>query len=386
MALVNPTLTHITESGEALERLANILSTASASFVPAEAKPLEVVLSHVDHQGMLSESLRLFPLMPVSNDGKVLDPFTAGGPLNIIAILNQPVGVQRESVLVYLSAQVARRVEIARLAGKPEEAQRIDQLMSQSDSATMNDVVDRLRHGWQEAAESIALQAASVGLQLRVRYLSTALPGREEVAQRMPTLRRAYNELAVFRGAVDRFVSYIASRGQIVGSSETPEALRVQLQQDIDLPSLRRSTAELIRDSLVVGNGYMAFGSSAVPGVYNLNPDTAIDPGDGQSVSPREGENPVAATHMRGLQQPQSLYGLGLAEVAVQCLQQQDIFAEIDHKMRDYEPNPDQIRATTELRDRTLANADARLRTVFSHMLGLPEPVASLYFDGRERL
>jgi hypothetical protein len=171
-----------------------------------------------------------------------------------------------------------------------------------------------------------------------------------------------------------------------------PEAIRAFVQQELGLGALRQYLAEVLRDALVTGNGYLAFGRTAPVSVYALRPDTAVDVGD-NTAAPEAGSPAVRALHLRGLEQPSSKYGLGVLELALYRLQQSDIFsasasfAKQVLEMPSLGEKHDWATRTLALCERVEADGDRRLQDVLAPMLTLlPEPVPDLYFEGRDRL
>lgn len=389
LVVAHPSDARVAQSREAL---VGVAAAIEAAVSPDQSlRELGVVLSHADHQGFLNARLHDFNLYPVDESG-VGDPFADGLPVRFVSVVNQPVAVQTESVITALSMLVARQAKMAAVRAGEAEVTDIDRVAAESDDIAHNQVVDVLRHGWRAAAEMVARQAVAAGFALRVRYEQVAVAAREDVARRMPTLRRAYNDLPIARDAVDRFVSAIAPRGQIVGGPEVPEAVRAFVQQELGLGSMRQYLAEVLRDALVTGNGYLAFGRAAPVAVYGLRPDTAVDLGDG-TAAPKADSPAVHALHLRGLEQPGSLYGLGVLELALSRLQQLDIFSQSAAFAKQVLATPshperhDWATRTLRLGERVEADGDRKLQEVLAPMLTLlPEPVPDLYFEGRDRM
>jgi hypothetical protein len=389
LVVAHPSDARVAQSREALTGVASVIEAAVPRDQPL--RELVVALSHADHQGFLNTRLHNFNLYPVVESG-VGDPFEAGLPVRFVSVVNQPVAVQTESVITALSTLVARQAKMASIRSGEADVTDIDRITAETDEIAHNQVVDVLRHGWRSAAETVARQAVVAGFTLRVRYEQAAVAAREDLAGRMPALRRAYNDLPVARDAVDRFVSAIAPRGQVIAGPEVPEAVRAFAQQELGLGSLRQYLAEVLRDALVTGNGYLAFGRTAPVAVYALRPDTAVDLGDG-TAAPETGSAAVRAVHLRGLEQPGSRYGLGVLELALYRLQQSDIFSASASFAKQVLETPslwekhDWATRTLALCERVEADGDRRLQDVLAPMLTLlPEPVPDLYFQGRDRL
>jgi hypothetical protein len=388
--VADPSPARVAQSQQALSEVARAVNEASSRS--QNLKPLNVVLGHLDHQGFLATNLQTFHLSPVNDDGTVDDPFTAEKPITFASIVNQPVAIQVESIITSMSKLVARQAQLKRVKSDNADVSEIDIAMAETDEIAHNQIVDVLRHGWRAAAEMLARQAGNAGFVLDVSYDHVLVGSREAVVQRMPALRRAYNSLPIARDAVDRFVSSIAPRGLIVAPPEVPEAVRAFAQQEMHLGFYRQYLAHALRDALVTGNGYLAFTSIPPFSVFNLRPDDAVDAGRGM-VLPKTGEPAVNALHLRGLDQPNSIHGLGILELALPNLQSADVFRESSlfaHKVLEtpslYDRH-DWAHRTLRLAERVEADSDKRLREAFAPMLTLlPEPVPNLYFEGRERL
>jgi hypothetical protein len=388
--VARPSDARVALSREALSSVASAIEAGSPGT--ESLRSLNVVLSHVDHQGFLNANLQSFNLYPVDENGAVGDPFAAELPVQFVSIVNQPVSVQTESIITALSTLVARQAQMMAIIANKTDISDIDRVAAERDDIAHNQIVDVLRHGWRAAAEMVARQAVAVGFALRVRYEQVPVPTREGVAQRMPALRRAYNTLPIARDAVDRFVSSIAPRGQIVAPPDVPEAVRAFVQQELGLGSFRQFLAEALRDGLVTGNGYLAYSSTPPFAVYGLRPEKAVDLGSGRAAAEADAPG-VDALHLRGFEQPGSRYGLGILELALSRLQQLDVFGESTAFARRVLETPslsqhhDWAVRTLRLAERVEADGNQKLQVVFAPMLTLlPEPVPNLYFEGRDRM
>jgi hypothetical protein len=192
------------------------------------------------------------------------------------------------------------------------------------------------------------------------------------------------------REAIDRFVSAIAPSLELRAPPGTPETIETKMRQDLALGSMNQYLAQALRDAFVVGNGYVAF-TSDPPAVYNLRPDLAA-PGDSDLVAPRAGEKPVPAMHLRGLEQPGSVYGLGLVELALMALMQQETFDILVDRAQKFLASSDTnarewASRTQALAERGRAANEKGLQETFSPLLTFtPAPVSDLYFPGAEEL
>jgi hypothetical protein len=390
VVVAHPSPVHLERSSEALSRVAATVGAATAAS--PSLRSLDIILSHANHQGLLSSRVFVFHLAPVTPDGEVHDPFEDGVPVKYIFFSNQPVATQVESAIVTMSKLVARQAHIARIKAGHADISDIDLRMVELDDVAQNQVIDVLRYGWHAAAEMVARQAEAARFALNVTYSPAAAPTREDVSLRIAALRRCYNLLPTAKEAVDRFVSAIAPRWQIVAPPEVPEAVRASTQQHFALGALNHHLAETLRNAFVVGNGYLAFNTAPPFPVYNLRPEDAVDQGNG-TAAPLHGRPAVHALHLRGLEQPGSVYGLGALELALPYLQQLDVFVEAATFARKILATPsqankhDRANQYLELAERTKASAQEMLRQVYAPIFQfLPDPAPNLYFEGRDKL
>jgi hypothetical protein len=332
----------------------------------------------------------------VHDDGTIASPLDRSSaekwpPVRFIMVINQAVSVQVEKAISMISMLVARQKHIADVVERNADATELDREVAATDAIATNEVADVLRHGWRAGAELVARQAIDAGFRLQVSYEADAVRSREELNRRGGALRRAYNELPLARNAVDRFVSGLASGLILRAPPGTPESIQTMVSQRLSLGSYKQYMAQALRDAFVTGNGYLAFTETDPPAAYNLRPTEAEPAGD-HMVTPRAGAKPVRALHLRGMLQPGVAYGLGLLEVALPALADEEMFAEILAKARPFEGSDigearEWARKTKEQADRSRAAHDRSLREMFSPLLAfLPEPEADLYFPGSEQL
>jgi hypothetical protein len=295
--------------------------------------------------------------------------------------------VQVRSLIQQLSMLVARQRHVANVIQSDNDATELDREVAETDELAKAGVVDVLRHGWRAGAELLVRQAFEAGFLLRVGFEPSAV-GSADLVRRALALRQAYNRLPVAREAVDRFVSATAPRLMIRSQPGTPESIQTTAKQFLDLGSIRYYLAQAERDAFVLGNGYVAFVSDP-RGVYNLRPEEAVPQGD-ELVLPRPGESPVRALHLTGMRQPGSLLGLGLLELALPALQQQEMFERITARAKQFESSPDPVAVEWAKKSFAMAERGAKaneqnLRDIFSPLLTLlPDPIADLYFSGFE--
>ncbi len=387
LVLAQPSPEHRTRSAESMTALASAASTPSPSV-----EPVDVVISHVDHQGFLSPHLYLFHLHALDDEGLAVDSLGELRRLHIAAVLNQPVARQVESMLSMLSQVAQRHLRHADLMEHQTEHGKIDIELAKVDEEASNAVVDVLRHGWRAAAAMVARNAAEIGMPLRVTYEPDPFPALDHTARRTPALRRAYNELELVRDAIDRVVALAAGGGMIVADSNTPERLRGFAQQHFELSSASQYFAQALRDGFALGNGYVTFTDAEPIGAYNLRPElTVLGPEEGGAYLDG-GATRVPVAHFKGVEQATSPYGVSLLEVILPILFQVDAFTEAAAFARqilaeDQEEGRLWAQRTVPQADRVLAAAADRIGEILAPLLQLPPPSSSgLYFAGSELL
>lgn len=97
LLLADPPAEHHRRAAEAITALAE---AATSPGKLGDLTALDVVVSHVDHQGLLSPLLYGFSYF--DDGGTQLDVVQEGGPVHFVAVLNQPVARQVESVTTLL--------------------------------------------------------------------------------------------------------------------------------------------------------------------------------------------------------------------------------------------------------------------------------------------
>ncbi|MGD0322021.1 MAG: hypothetical protein ABSC00_10555 [Acidimicrobiales bacterium] len=380
--VAHPSARNTRASEEALQTIASRITTQSSHG----DRTLDVVLTHLDHQGLLSPKLQLFNLLPVEN-GSVTSPFQVDEPVRFVALLNTPVSLQVESVLTSLSKLVTRQVNLTQVMAGRKDVSQIDLESSQWDAAAQNRVVDVLRHGWQVAGDSVAQAAGSEGFAIRVTYQRTAEPDLEIARSRLQALRRAYNRLTPVKDAVDRFVGVFSSSMQLRSHAQIPDSVIDAATEHMSLGHVRQCIAQAVRDQVVTGNGYVAFTQTEPITAYNLSPDTA-EVISKEKVRPTPGAEPLFALHLRGFNQLGNEYGLSLLEPVLQQLQLVEMFEDLAKRAEDI-PEPtrqsiDVFQGLPAMRERAQAQMEEAVSVIFSNFLSLPAPPPGLYFTGTE--
>lgn len=380
---------HASASTRALEELAARLS------VEGLGRTISVCLSHFRHKQMLAHNLHGFFVREFGEDEEPLDPFAVGAELRYGIVLNLPVELQRETALTFLNQLMYRQRRLAELEATGGSVHQIDLETARLDTTAVSEIADRLRYGWQAACEAVRLRCEEAGFGLQVRYEPDPVPSRDQIVRRMPYLRRIYNELAPVRESIDKIVSLIGGTEPRLVVVGLPLAARERLQQHAALSNVRRYMNQATRDSLVVGNGYLAFRQDEPFAAYNLRPDHVLFVDgrfqlvQGNAVEPIEDH----VAHLRGIDQTRSPYGLSLLEVFIESLQEMDVFT---HAKRDAETileHPSAAAPAREWAERTLQLVARMAKSIEERVQGLlflperlPAPRKGLYFPEQELL
>jgi hypothetical protein len=320
--ILSPDNAHLNSSGAALRMLAAEVNAATMALGDeGERRHLTVRLSHADHHGLLAPLLYGFHLTGVEGNEPTDD--VGRGVVRYVLLLNQPVGVQVQTALLFLAQLVARQQHVERVLRHEEPATSLDQMVVELDEMAQSDIRDELRFGWQAAARAVARQAGDAGIRLLVEYAPAAVSTWEEWAVRLPALRRVYNQVPAARDAVDRVVAAVAA-GELVavGHDVVPTVVERFTQRTANM-QVHRYTAHALRDALVTGAGCLALTQMEPVGVYAIRPDELDLLPDGRarrrSSVLMDEESPVLFT---AITQPGSLYGLGMLEVLLPSLRQ----------------------------------------------------------------
>ncbi len=387
LLLSSPSAEHCVRSGEAMASLAS-----AASSSPSSSPPLEVKISHADNQGFLSPRLYGFHLEALGNDGTQVDAIGSLRRVHFVSLLNQPVARQIESMVTLLAQLVERQRRIRDLREAQSQTSAIDVEVAAADDSTANAVVDVLRHGWRAAAEMVGRNALDLDIPLRISYEPDPIPDPSLLANRVSALKRAYNNLPEARDAIDRLVSRATMGGMIVADATTPERVRAYLQQHFRLSGVTHYLAQALRDGFVQGNGYLTYTDGEPIGVYNLQPATTTLSAQAGYAHPSPSQDAVPVIHVRGMSQPYFRYGLGILEVVLGKLFQQEVFKQATTTARQIlAEGPDIGRGwaheTIAQAERVKAASSRAMIEILSPLKEtLPPPSPGLYFGGCERL
>lgn len=354
-----------------------------------EGSTLVEVHVHSALNSFASSELYLFSLVPLMSSGSFYGGVSEGEPVHVAVLANQPVSVQVESLISFMSQLVERQRLIGRQQAAQVPVEGLPEGLSQADTRGVGDVVDELRLGWQEAARRLARRASSAGIRLVVAYRPAFASGPDRLDARVPLLRRVYNEFDDVRDAIDRLVGVIAGRESRV-SGRVPEEIRRRLQTSASLSGTAQHFAQAIRDALVFGNGYVAFTSVEPFGPYNLDP-TSVDPTE-EDLCRRNGRRiKPDAVHFTGLGQLETRLGLGLCELALSDLRRGDVFADAIRELERFIPSIPQASERVETYRRMAVEHNRQRRERFAKTVtaALPDFAVippDLYFEGRELL
>lgn len=381
--LADPDGAHLAASANAL---AGIAEAVTASM-PSSGTPVDVTV-HTAVNSFASPLLYLFALAPVAEDGAFFSGVSESEPVHVAIVANQPVNLQVEATLSFLAQLLERQEQLKGIAGS-DEFHQLDIQMQAADAKGHAETSEGLRHGWAETARRLGARARQASIQLRVSYRPDFVQTVSQVERRGPLLRRAYNELGMVRESIDRITSMIAVReSRIEGGSES---IRRRLQLSYSLSGSPQYFAQAIRDSLVLGNGFIAFTDVEPFGPYNIHPEE-VEPVADRAVRHRSSERiQDDVLHFTGMDQPTSLLGLGLCELALMDLRRRDAFSAAIRNMGQFvDRHPeatDQIRTYEEMARQHDEEWSARFeRTLWSVVPSLEAPPPDLYFEGQERL
>jgi hypothetical protein len=262
-------------------------------------------------------------------DEEFLDPRRDGGEIRFAVVVNHTTEVQIEVVLGFLF-ELVERGKVVEAAQRSGDVTRIDLDAQEGDKRAGEELTDRMRFGWREAAKRVAQLAAEEGLRLRLSYQRDVFTRREELVNRAPALRRVYNELDSVRRAVDNMVSMVGGSYPHLRYPGAPAQAREFAQAQLAIFGLRQFQNQTMRDAEVCGNGYMAFADGAEVAPRCLRPENVLitDSGSFAEVGP-DGPLPLEGViHLRGLEQIDSPYGMSVLEPHVFALNEARIARE----------------------------------------------------------
>jgi hypothetical protein len=380
--------------GRAAELLAQLGRVADAFRQPASGEPLEIRFCHVRHAPGLPFELFGFHVWEVDDNGELIDPFSAGA-LRYAIVVNQPAELQLEVAITFIMELAYRQRLNREVVGGDDRLQQIDREASASDRRARLDLAERWRFGWREALEAAVQATNEAGFVVRLHYEPDVFPDRADLNRRLPWLRRVYNDIEAARQAVDKTVSMIGGREPMVRTSGGLETIRSWTQQRLALLDVRRYMNHATRDGEVCGNGYLVFPGREPFAPYCAAPETVEIARNGTFVI-SNGANEVrtrAVTHVRGIEQLESPYGVSLLEPFVFSVDRARRLGEarelsqrwlhgtgLASEMRTH------LEANLELIDRVLLSTTKDVERMLSFFRDhVPEARERLYLEGHER-
>lgn len=333
--------------------------------------------------------------MYADETGALVDAASSGEVL-IALVVNKPISVVNSTLLEFLARFLARQGLMSSLRSGKQSISNIDVLAQEADEYASRQLQDDLRTmQWEEAARRLSDRARNDGLSLEVRYGEPLLE-KAEIDRRAPLNRRVYNSLVPVRAAIDRVASAFGSL-RLSGNEVPPDIFR-EIQATLDIGSMHKYSAHLMRDAFVCGNGYLAFELSGRASMRLLQPELVHHVGeDKYEVRERSSDEFRPAEgrilHIPGARQVGSDYGISLLEPFLQIAAQNESMNSIVQESALLQPPPNYVEDATEwlsgvigLRERTLAdNAQRVADTLGRATAHLSDSSAQgLYFPGLE--
>lgn len=386
-----PTAEHVARSSDAIRGIAAQATMAGSS----NARPLRVCFCHTRLAPRLPFNLYGFHLVGIDEMGRVRDSLADDYEIRYAIVVNQPVSLQSEVAIRFLFDLVGRQGPIADVAAERRAFSDLPSLVATADAAAAQTAWDSLRFSLTHAVSTLEARARTAGYRLELRYEVDPLPTRAAVAERVPALRRLYNEQTEVRDAVDRTVTALAlHRGEIRGG---PEAVRALVQQQTALLGVRQFINQAFRDADVCGNGFLEFGFLGLdPRLQCLRPE-AVEILGNDDFTIETSSGPVRLSnhvlHLRGLEQIESAYGISPWEPLLYVTQRDEIIRNVRRFASEARRRGlrDQQEEALEGLERVVVSFERQVQQSLDTLLwfprqGLPEPSAALYFSGQERM
>jgi hypothetical protein len=384
------TAEHLAAASSALREVARLVSVEGQ---PGDRSVRRVRVGHIDHGAFLSLELRSFAMMEVDQQGLLLDPDS--GEVILAMVANHPVSVQITTLLAFLANFLARQDLTSEMRSGDRGIDDIDALALTADALATQQVEDDLRIGnWEQAARRLSSRASNSRFALEVR-IAEPLMQPEEIALRVPLLRRVYNTQPRIREAIDR-VTGLSLALRIGGDDIPPEVFR-QMQAQVDVGRLQKFIAHLMRDTFVCGNGYLAFSNSDHSPMRLLVPEFVRHVNDGyqlyDAVSGQFQLIEGQVLHLTGAKQVGSDYGLSLLEPFVQIATTNETLDSAVNDVALAQPPIDRVdeaaawlKQVVDLRERTFADSAERIaETLGGATRSFRNPSGEeLYFPGLE--
>ena len=387
----HPSVGHIDRTSDAIADLLQTVNDAEPHIKGLDEQA--VCICNVRFAPGTPYELYGFHINEFDVDDEFLDPRREGGEVRFAVVVNHTTEVQVEVVLGFLF-ELVERGRVVEAAQRRGDVTQIDLEAQEGDKRAGEELLDRMRFGWREAAKRVAQLAAEEGLRLRLRYQRDVFHEREELVNRMPALRNVYNELDSVRRAVDNTVSMVGGSYPHLRFPGAPAQARELVQAHLAIFGLRQFQNQSMRDAEVCGNGYMSFAAGAEVAPRCLRPeDVLVTESGGFAELGPDGPLPLEGVlHLRGLEQIDSPYGMSVLEPHVFALTEARIaresrrLAELALARRDL---PEEILLEApqkiEQADRWEAAIEERLTRILGFTRdSLPQAKSELYFPGQK--
>lgn len=382
---------HVSASAHALDELATLISTPVRS---GQGEPHVVKFGNIDHGGLLNPLLYGFSMQDVSPAGEVGGEGAGSGQLHYAVVVNQKVDIQIRTALEAVTNLLYRRELIEASRKRDGGLQDLIGTVSVADRQTSAGLDDQFRRSdWRNIARQIRERAIAAGVSLHVEFASPLL-AQSAIRDRVPALRRVYNEFHIARETVDK-VAAALSQGLRVAGGHLPEAAMHLADEMLDVGQVRTFLAHLARDAFVCGNGYLDM-RTPTTGLRLLQPENVehllsgalaiTDRASGEQLT----TEPTAILHLSAVTQPGSEMGLSILEPLMTMQVQQDVADTAVTEAVALATQQNSSKAMTWVDEVQSLAAETRAenkRRATDLLRGgssaLPDPPADLYFPGQ---
>ncbi|MET7806876.1 hypothetical protein [Micromonospora chersina] len=319
------------------------------------------------------------------------DASSSDDPFTYAIVANSSVDLQVNVALTALASLLSRG-EVAERLLESQSVENLGKEIENSDQHARQSIADAVRiRGWRAAATEIR-DRSRVANRPIVAAFGNPIFDSEQLAARVPAMRRVYNENDAIRLAIDK-VATLMSQGMTIVGPGTDQVMRMSLDM-LDVGAVRTFLAHLSRDAFVCGNGYLSFGQPPESALRLIAPEGARLNDSGNSVQEPGSTGWTRVLHIRGAEQVGSKYGLGMLEPFIAQIAQRDALIRklyaADCLLR-WDRTPPWAKALAETDKKAVPQL---IRTVESQMQaalgsvteGLTEPPQELFFPGHERM
>jgi len=353
---------------------------------------LRIRFCHIRYTPGLPFNLFGFHVWSVDDSGGLLDPFE-GKDLQYALVINQPAELQAEIALAFLMQLGYRQ----RFLNRGVNLQETDftQATEHLDHEALVDLTEKLRRGRREALRAAIGVLNEAGLRVSLEYQPDVHPKKVDLDRRLFWLRRVYNEIEAVRGAIDRTVSLLGGREGVMRASGGIESVREFLQQRFALLDLRHYMNHAMRDGEVCGNGYLFMPDTEPFAPYCVPPESVEI--DSSGTFQIETDDRVICTrqvtHIKGIEQIDSAYGISILEPFVFAVNQADVLGSVRSESLKWLSTPglplearQHLEANLETVDDILRGAASRIDEMlwFFQSDRVPAPLEGLYLPGYE--